>query len=123
MSAPIAHPFHVDGRGRVAAAAAADHLDQLVEQVLFTAPGERVNRPDFGSGLDQLVFAPNSEELQTAVEYLVHGALQQWLGDLLQVEDVAVTHDDATLECDRPLRRPAHAASSRSTTVRRNGVP
>jgi phage baseplate assembly protein W len=97
MSAPIAHPFRVDGRGRVATAEDGDHLDQLVEQVLFTAPGERVNRPDFGTGLGQLVFAPNSEELQTAVEYLVQGALQQWLGDLLQVQDVAVTHDDATL--------------------------
>ena len=97
MTAPIAHPFHVDGRGRVAAASEGDHLDQLVEQVLFTSPGERVNRPDFGSGLNQLVFAPNSEELQTAVEYLVQGALQQWLGDLLQVEDVTVTHDDAAL--------------------------
>lgn len=122
MSSPIAHPFHVDGRGRVAAAGDADHLDQLVEQVLFTAPGERVNRPDFGTGLGQLVFAPNSEELQTAVEYLVHGALQQWLGDLLQVEAVAVTHDDATLGVT--VRYVVlRTREQRSTTLRRNGVP
>ena len=121
MSAPIAHPFHVDGRGRVAAAGAADHLDQLVEQVLFTAPGERVNRPDFGSGLGQLVFAPNSDELQTAVEYLVQGALQQWLGDLLQVEEVTVTHDDAALGVT--VRYVVlRTQERRVTTLRRDGT-
>jgi len=121
VSAPIAHPFHVDGRGRVATASDAEHLDQLVEQVLFTAPGERVNRPDFGSGLGQLVFAPNSEELQTAVEYLVQGALQQWLGDLLQVEDVTVTHDDAVLGVT--VRYVVlRTQERRTTTLRRGGM-
>lgn len=121
MNAPIAHPFHVDGRGRVATAGDADHLDQLVEQVLFTSPGERVNRPDFGSGLGQLVFAPNSEELQTAVEYLVQGALQQWLGDLLQVEDVTVTHDDAVLGVT--VRYVVlRTQERRTTTLRRDGT-
>lgn len=121
MSAPIAHPFRVDGRGRVASAGDADHLDQLVEQVLFTSPGERVNRPDFGSGLSQLVFAPNSEELQTAVEYLVQGALQQWLGDLLQVEDVTVAHDDAVLAVT--VRYVVlRTQQRRTTTLRREGT-
>ena len=65
-----------------------DHIRDLIEQVLFTAPGERVNRPNFGSGLLQLVFAPNSDELAAATQFLVQGALQQWLGDLIQVEGV-----------------------------------
>ena len=68
-----------------------DHIRDLIEQVLFTAPGERVNRPTFGSGLMQLVFAPNSDELATATQFLVQGALQQWLGDVVQVEAVAVS--------------------------------
>jgi uncharacterized protein len=93
----IAYPLQIDGRGRVAAASDEAHINQLIEQVLFTAPGERVNRPTFGSGLMQLVFAPNSDEIETAVEYLVQGALQQWLGELIQVEGVAVEHEDAAL--------------------------
>ncbi|BDA84748.1 hypothetical protein Sa4125_22900 [Aureimonas sp. SA4125] len=75
----------------------ADTTLQLIEQVLFTQPGERVNRPDFGSGVLQLVFAPNSPELAATAEFLVRGALQQWLGDLILVEDVSVTSDDARL--------------------------
>lgn len=94
----IDHPFHLDSRGRTAATDQDDHIRDLVEQVLFTAPGERVNRPDFGSGLMQLVFAPNSDELATATEYLVQGALQQWLGDLIRVEAVQVESEESTLQ-------------------------
>ena len=93
----IAYPFHIDGRGRTARTEGDAHIRDLIEQVLFTAPGERVNRPDFGTGLMQLVFAPNSEELATALQFLVQGALQQWLGDLIQVEAVVVESVDATL--------------------------
>ena len=93
----INYPFRIDGRGRTASTDQDDHIRDLVEQVLFTAPGERVNRPDFGSGLMQLVFAPNSDELATATQFLVQGALQQWLGDLIQVEAVEVLSEDSTL--------------------------
>lgn len=93
----IAYPFHFDNRGRTAQAGSDDHIRELIEQVLFTAPGERVNRPDFGSGLMQLVFAPNSDELATATQLLIQGALQQWLGDLIQVEAAEVESEEATL--------------------------
>jgi uncharacterized protein len=93
----IDYPWHVDGRGRTASTNNADHLRDLIEQVLFTSPGERVNRPTFGSNLFQLVFAPNSDELATATQFLVQGALQQWLGELIQVEAVEVRNVDATL--------------------------
>ena len=93
----INYPFRIDGRGRTASTDQDAHIRDLVEQVLFTAPGERVNRPDFGSGLMQLVFAPNSDELATATQFLVQGALQQWLGDLIQVEAVEVLSEDSTL--------------------------
>ncbi len=94
----IDHPFHIDGRGRVAQTDQDTHIRDLIEQVLFTAPGERVNRPTFGSGLLQLVFAPNSDELATATQFLVQGALQQWLGELIQVEAVQVENGESTLE-------------------------
>lgn len=93
----IAYPFHLDAKGRTASADHEAHVRDLIEQVLFTAPGERVNRPDFGSGLMQLVFAPNSDELATATQFLVQGALQQWLGDLIQVEAAEIISEDATL--------------------------
>lgn len=93
----IDHPFHIDGRGRTAGVDEDGHIRDLIEQVLFTAPGERVNRPTFGSGLHQLVFAPNSDELATATQYLVQGALQQWLGDRIVVEAVEVQSHETTI--------------------------
>lgn len=93
----IDFPLRVDGRGRTGATDGADHIRDLIEQVLFTSPGERVNRPTFGSGLMQLVFMPNSAELAAATQFLVQGALQQWLGELIQVEAVQVESEDSTL--------------------------
>lgn len=90
-------PYRPDGRGRTADAGANDHLRDLIEQVLFTTPGERVNRPEFGSGLMQLVFTGNSEEVAAATQFLVQGALQRWLGDVIQVEAVDVMSQDSTL--------------------------
>ncbi len=73
----IEFPFHIDGRGRTAAPADSDtHLRELIEQLLFTNPGERLNRPDFGSGLLQLVFAPNSTELARGCP--LHAGTLRW---------------------------------------------
>jgi uncharacterized protein len=90
-------PFHFDGLGRTAETSDDDHIRDLIEQVLFTAPGERVNRYGFGSGIQRLVFAPNSAELAAATQFLVQGSLQQWLGDLIEVNDVQVESDDSKL--------------------------
>jgi len=91
------YPFRFDGRGRTADTGDDDHIRDLIEQVLFTAPGERVNRPEFGCGLRSLVFAPNSSELATATQFLVQGSLQQWLGDLIEVNGIQVESDDSKL--------------------------
>jgi phage baseplate assembly protein W len=93
----LAYPLRFDGRGRTAEADDERHIRDLIELVLFTAPGERVNRPEFGSGLRQLVFAPNSDELASALQFLVQSALQQWLGHLIEVETVIAESDDSTL--------------------------
>jgi len=93
----VDYPLRFDGRGRTGDTGDEAHIRDLIEQVLFTAPGERANRPSFGCGLLRLVFAPNSDELATATQLLVQGSLQQWLGDLIQVDDVQVEHVDATL--------------------------
>ena len=83
-------PYRVDGHGRTAGAAPAEHLRHLIEQVIFERPGSRLNRPDFGCGLDDLVFAENGEALRTTVELMVQGALQRWLGDRLAARSVEV---------------------------------
>lgn len=93
----IDFPFQIDRRGRTATTNSAEHIGDLIEQVLFTAPGERVNRPDFGCGLQQLVFEPNSEILAGATQAAVQGALQRWLGNLIQVNEVTVEHEAAIL--------------------------
>lgn len=90
-------PFHIDRRGRTAATTEDEHIRDLIEQVLFTAPGERVNRPNLGSGLLQVVFDPNGEALAATTRAQVEGALQQWLRDTIQVEAVEVESEEATL--------------------------
>ena len=92
------YPFRVDGTGRTASASEDAHVRELIEQLLFTEPGERVNRPDFGGGLRRLVFAGNSPEVASATEYLVQGALQRVLGDRVQVEGVHVVNAEERLE-------------------------
>lgn len=92
------HPWHIDALGQSAQTDDANHLRDLIEQVLFTAPGERVMRPDFGSGLLGLVFEPNSSTLAATTQVLVQGALQQHLGHLIALQAVEVTPLDAQLE-------------------------
>ena len=93
----VDYPYHFDSRGRTAETDDDDHVRDLIEQVLFTVPGERVNRPTFGSGVMQLVFAPNSDTLAAATQVSVQASLQQWLGSLVHIEQVTVETDDATL--------------------------
>lgn len=93
----IDFPFHVDDRRRTATTTLDNHVRNLVEQLVFTSPGERVNRPTFGAGLQQLVFAPNSVELASALQFLVQGALQQYLADLIDVSSVEVDAVDSQL--------------------------
>ena len=90
-------PYRFDGRGRTAATTDADHIRDLIEQVLFTSPGERLMRPEFGSGLLAMVFEPNSTALAAATQLLVQGALQQHLGHLLAVDSVEVEAVDGRL--------------------------
>jgi uncharacterized protein len=91
------YPFHVGGGGRTASTDDDDHVRDLVEQVLFTAPGERVNRPSFGSGILRLVFEPAGAEVAAATQFLVQSALQQWLSDVVEVQAVQVDSQDSTL--------------------------
>jgi uncharacterized protein len=96
----IDFPFHFDGHGRTATTDDDDHIRDMIEEFLFTNPGERVNRPDFGSGLLQMVFAPNSPEIASALQLTIQAGLQRWLGDVIVVQKVEVTSEEATLRVE-----------------------
>jgi uncharacterized protein len=117
----VDYPFAFDARGRTAATGDDDHIRDMIEQLLFTNPGERVNRPDFGSGLMQLIFAPNSPELAATLEFTLLAALQRWLGDLIEVRELEVTSEEATLRIEMAylVRR---TGELRTETLPRSGV-
>src|SRR5271165_6218811 len=93
----LAFAYNFDTTGHTAQTDLLTHISDMIEQILLTSPGERVNRPTFGSGTAQLVFAPNSDVLAAAQQQAIQAGLQQWLSDLIRVQSVTVTPDDATL--------------------------
>jgi len=94
----LAFPYQFDSSGRTSQTGLSSHIYDMIEQLLFTSPGERVNRPTFGTGTAQLVFAPNSDVLAAAQQQVIQASLQQWLSDLIRVQSVTVTAEDATLQ-------------------------
>ncbi len=117
----IDFPLRFDGRGRTADTTPADHLRDLIEQVLLTSPGERVNRPDFGAGLLRMIFEPTSPEIAAALQFSIRASLQRWLGDLIEPQAVDVRSEDST------LRVTVHyvvrqTGESRADTFERSGV-
>jgi phage baseplate assembly protein W len=93
----IDFPLRFDARGRTAATDDANYVRELVELLLFTDPGERVNRPDFGGGVRPLVFAPNSPDLRATLNLTILANLQNWLGQLIEVRAVDVSGEESTL--------------------------
>jgi phage baseplate assembly protein W len=103
----ISYPLRFDSSGRTARCDEARHVREMIEQLLFTMPGERVNRPDFGCALMHAVFAANSPELAAALEFNTRAALQRFLGDVIDVKRLSATADEAVLlvEIDYVIRR------------------
>lgn len=99
MSDPVWHddPFGIDARGRTRRTDEEAHIRDLIRQVLFTNPGERVNRPEFGTPLKSLVFEPIAEPLLTVTGGMIQGALIRWLEPLITVEGVEVLSEDGTI--------------------------
>lgn len=95
---PLAFPYRIDLRGNTAANSGDAHIRDLIAQVLFTNPSERVNRPTFGSGLRALLFSPSNDALSAAVQHTVQASLQQWLGDLIQVDTVMIETTDSAMK-------------------------
>ncbi len=95
---PLDHPWHFDSRGRTAGTTHADHVRDMILQFLFTKTGERVNRPNFGAGLLQRVFEPNSTLTAAALEFNIRAGLQECLGDVIEVSALSVTAREEVLE-------------------------
>ena len=93
----VNYPYGFDSTGHTAQTDLPSHIEQMIEQILLTSPGERVNLPTFGCGVMQLVFAPNSDALAAAQQQVVQASLQQWLSDLIRVNAVNVTAEESTL--------------------------
>ena len=93
----IDFPIRFDQHGHTAKANYLQHIRNMIEQVLFTSPGERVNRPDFGSGLMQLVFEPNSDTLTDTIEATVWADLERWLGDVIKVVRLEASNVESKL--------------------------
>lgn len=95
----VSVPYRISGGGRTATTdEAGRHARDLIEAVLFTSPGERVNRPDFGSGLREMLFDTNSEALETAADFLIQSAIQRHLSDILTVTELTIRRDEGVLE-------------------------
>lgn len=94
----IDFPFQFDSRGRTATTDTDDHIRDMIEQFLFTSAGERVNRPDYGSGLLGMVFEPNSPELAAALKHTIQAGLNRWLADLIEIRNLEVTSQESSLK-------------------------
>jgi len=94
----LAFPFRVDGRGRTAATDYDRHVRDMIELLLFTRAGERVMRPDFGCGLADLTFEPNSPEVAASLQISIQAALQRWLGDVVDISALDTESHDGTLQ-------------------------
>jgi uncharacterized protein len=116
----INFPFRFDGHGRTAVAPYEKHVRDMIEQFLFTNPGERVNRPDFGSGLLQMVFAPNSPELAAALQFTIQAGLARTLGDVIELQSLQVASQDAALTVQVQYRLRATGVQQSETFTRRN---
>lgn len=115
-------PFAFDGRGRTAVSAGGDHVRDLIEQVLFTSPGERVMRPDFGSGLLELLFEPNGTALAATTQMLVTAALSQHLSHLIAVQNVEVEANDGTLVVSVRYTLLADRSTHRDSFAKKGGA-
>jgi phage baseplate assembly protein W len=87
----VGYPWRLDARGLTEGEDDSDHIRSMIEQLLLTVAGERVNRPDFGGGLYQLVFAPNSVELAASLQLTLQAAVGRYLADVIDVGGLSVT--------------------------------
>lgn len=112
----VVFPYNFDKRGRTGQADNKTHIKNLIEQVLFTAPGERVMRPNFGSGVRELVFAPGNDSLVATVQSTLQAALQQHLGDRIIVQSTEVQYNEGVLQIE-VVYQPIHQQELQTVVI------
>ena len=119
LQADIAFPLATGADGRVARVGTARHINDMIEQLIFTNPGERVNRPEFGGGMFQVIFAPNSVELQATVHFTLLAALQYYLGDLIEIAglEIEIADEVFTLSLGYVILRTGERVAARFEPV------
>lgn len=100
MSRNLAFPFRISSDGRPERVDRRTTLRHQLEQLLFTLPGTRVNRPEFGCGVQRLVFEGADIEAAATAEYLISTSIRRYLGELVSLDTVRVSVDDSTLYID-----------------------
>src|SRR5262249_22584095 len=94
LASGMAFPFSLDSLGAVAGDDGDSLLRGKILQLLLTSPGERVNLPDYGTRLRDLVFDPTSEVLAATTEFMIKRTLQKFLENEIQVDQVGITNAD-----------------------------
>jgi phage baseplate assembly protein W len=112
-------PYRIGPDGQTAGAEHEKHIREMIEQLLFTRRGERVNRPDFGAGVTELIFVENAPEMAAAAQHMVMGTLQQWLSGSIEVRGVETRATDSLLAITVRYR-PLDEARERAVTVERS---
>jgi phage baseplate assembly protein W len=92
-----AFPFRIDpASGQAAQTSYQAHVDQMIRQVLLTNRGERIDLPEFGCGLRQLLFAPRNSALDSTTNLIVQQALTRWMSGIIAVQQVIVVPQTTT---------------------------
>lgn len=112
----VSFPLRLDGYGRSATVPTDMAVRELLAELLFTSPGERLNRPQLGCGLIELIFDASTDELRAATQFQVTATIQQWLGDVLTVAGVEIRSSGAAIEVTVKYRL-ASGGDVMSTTV------
>lgn len=118
MTTHVPFPLRLDARGRTATSTGPEYLRGLIEQVLFTRPGERVDRPEFGTGLAGLLFEPLDDDLAAVTETLVRTALHEVLAGLIQVDDVTVEAQESAVAVTVTFTPLADQGEQAATVIR-----
>jgi uncharacterized protein len=93
----LGFPYRIDATGRTLTVDPVQHVADLVELVVMTEPGERVNLPNFGAGVQPLVFGALGGQLVSNTEAMIAGALTQWLDSYIVNQSVTVSAEMASL--------------------------
>lgn len=112
------YPYRIGPDGQTAGSELEQHIREMIEQLLFTRRGERVNRPDFGAGVTEMIFVENAPEMAAAAQHMVMGTLQQFLSDAIEVRGVETEAVDSVLSITVRYR-PLDEARERAVTVER----